>query len=131
MQAALRQALDTAQNELADAELQLLEARGRAEQARVTASRLAAAVAALEGKPAAEPPVEQKRDSSEAERRAHNSEGGVSKSSRATKQENPLAHVRCAGCGCTGTMSEQYVQAPSGTTVRMLVCNDCGNQSIV
>lgn len=102
---ALQEALDSAQSELAAAEVALLEATARANSARESAARLESAVAALNGSsppPAAKP---RKKDSN-----------------------NPLADVKCQGCGSIGKMAEQVVAAPSGTTVRMLVCGNCGNQ---
>jgi hypothetical protein len=42
---------------------------------------------------------------------------------------NPLAHIRCAGCGTVGSTVEQMLQAPSGVPVRMMVCTQCNNQT--
>lgn len=104
--------LDVAQKELAEAEIALLEANATAAGLRETVARLAAATAALNGEspPSAAPLPKQERKAPK------------------TKSNNPLADVKCQGCGSIGTMVEDLVAAPSGATVRMLVCNKCNNQ---
>lgn len=41
---------------------------------------------------------------------------------------NPMAHVKCSGCGVAGKLSQQIIQAPSGAPVSMLICGGCNNQ---
>ena len=124
---ALVAALDAAQNELAEAEVALLEAKARAEAARTAASRLKAAKAALDGAPITT------SEAQPAEQRTPNPQGEGSTPSRRAKPEdnNPLAHLKCKGCGKVGSLSEQYMTAPSGALVRMLVCGSCKNQNIM
>lgn len=126
----LSKALEDAQTEQADAEVALIEARVRANEAADEVSRLSAAVAAMTGEKTL-------RGSSEhPERSVHAREAVGENPTPATKPKkeevyNPLAHLKCRGCGTKGKMAEQYVTAPSGAIVRMLVCGDCGNQSMM
>lgn len=138
----LQSELDSAQIDLADAEIALLEANAAAIDLREKVRRLEAAVAALNG--ASPPPAADRKQRSgsegssgkerdpiedmtpeefDAERRRRQRER--EKERLAT---DPLAHVKCAGCGQKGVMREAYVQAPSGAPVRVLQCNSCGNQ---
>jgi hypothetical protein len=142
----LEQSLDSAQNELAAAEIALAEANARAETARESAFRLEAAVAAMNGE---SPPSAASNGGISAGKPAPTDEaaGSASNLDEMTPEEfdahrrkrqrerekeelanNPLAHVKCAGCGTNGSMNEQYITAPSGAPVRMLVCSNCGNQ---
>ncbi len=142
-------ALDTAQTELAGAEIALLEATARAGDARKEASRLEAAVAALRGESPPATPSNVPLHGADSDSKPDN---GGSTPSRAANQEltaeefdkdrkrrqrkrekeiqenNPLAHVKCAGCGELGSMVDTIQQAPSGATVRMMVCSCCNNQ---
>ena len=118
----LQDELDTAQNALADAEIALLEANAAATDLREKVRRLEAAVAALNG---TSPPPAAPQDSRVSE------EGNPGKERDPKKQptnDNPLAHIKCAGCGQKGVMHEEYIQAPSGAPVKVLVCSSCGNQ---
>lgn len=129
IESSLRQALELAEHDNALAQLQYLEARNAAETAAKKLARLQAAVSALTGEvPSA--PVAQ-----EVERGPSKSEADGSRPSRRSKRKepsnNPLAHLKCAGCGVAGQMAESYIQAPSGATVRMLICGSCRNQSML
>lgn len=108
--------LDAAQNELAQAEISLLEATARAVSLREQAARLTAAVAAMKGEspPTAAPPT--KHEEEPAER------------PKPQESNDPLAHARCAGCGLKGTLTEVMRSTPGGAIVRMLECRKCGNQ---
>lgn len=128
----LIKALDAAQAELAQAEISLLKSTTAAEEARIGASRLEAAVAALRGEsPAATtkspedfhaPTLDMTPEEFEAHRRRR---------ARAREQENqannPYASLKCTGCGSVGSMSPTIITAPSGMPVHMLTCR-CGNQ---
>ena len=155
--AALDKSLHEAQNELAGAEIALLEATARAEEARDASLRLKAAVAALSGEPppAADAPRGESEnvidfldrtsgdgsssaDRSDKERAAaadmtpEEFDAQRKKRQRAREKElkdnNPLAHIKCAGCGVVGDMVDTITQAPSGATIRMMVCSSCNNQ---
>lgn len=151
---ALTEALDTAQDELAQAEIALLQSTAVAETLRDEVAKLGAAVAALSGeKPPADPP----KDSAvaqEVERLSDTQEVGGSNPSGATKSihemtpeefdkerrrkqrqkqkeaeaNNPYAQLPCGGCGTKGSMQDSFVTAPSGASIRMLVCSKCNNQ---
>lgn len=142
------------QNELAAAELALIEAQVRAENARTNSARYEAAVAALSGEPppaAVSTPVETPKEVIEAENTPNGAEDTPSRDDMAElspeefdkarkrrqrqrqKEEmanNPYAHVKCSGCGSLGTMRDSIVTAPSGAPLRMMVCGGCGNQII-
>jgi hypothetical protein len=140
--AALESALEAAQNELELAEIGLLEATARAEAARIEQNRLQAAVAALRGEPPAAAPVEQNNkieqkeafveDIDEWERqRAVKMAAKEAEAKRAEKERlanDPMAQIRCTGCGNKGTLVAQFLQSPGGMPVRMLVCTGCSNQ---
>ena len=145
MLAQLTNARDTAQNELASAEIVLLEANAAAETLREEVYRLEAAVAVLSGeKPPAEPqtaaqPVESTQIGTKDtpngdihEMTPEEFDAERKRKQRAREKENqannPLAGVKCQGCGQLGTMADTIIQAPSGATVRMMVCGSCGNQ---
>ena len=104
---ALTEALDGAQNELKSAEIALLEAKVRAEEARMAESRLSAAVAALKGEISG-PPDPQPEERAEKPRKEVNS-----------APDNPYGHLKCSGCGVQGNM----VPGAHG----MFVCQTCGN----
>lgn len=112
--------LDSAQSELAAAEVALLEATERAAKASERAKRLEAAVAALNG--VADVPIDKGRDLADSDTAVE------PLPPKKPKPDNPLAHVKCAGCGSYGTMYEGIQQAPSGAVVRLMTCNSCGNQ---
>ena len=145
---ALTEARNRAQTELASAEIVLLEASAAAGTLREEVSRLEAAVAALKGKLRVEPLAtvdkvpeftetvnsatrlaasEMSPEEFNAERR-RKQRVAKKKQREEELENNPLANVRCSGCGCTGTMQESLIQAPSGATVRMMVCYKCNNQ---
>lgn len=146
----LRDSLDSAQTELAQAELALCEATARAEAAREGTARLEAAVAALSGEP---PPAVTEdtqignKDTQDTPIPATNPDRQViqdlspeefdaqrKKRQRERQKEeqanNPYAHIKCSGCGSLGTLNETVIQAPSGAPVRMMICGSCGNQLI-
>lgn len=118
----LQDELNAAQTALAEAEISLLEANAAATSLREKAARLQAAVAALNGEsplrgePAKVHVPEEGNPGKERDRR------------KQPQNDNPLAHIKCAGCGQKGVMDEQYIQAPSGAPVKVLICSSCGNQ---
>lgn len=145
----LEQGLEVAQKELASAEIGLIEAVARADEARANAARLQVAIAALRG----EPIPEQRRGGAEAACRAHNPEDAGSSPAPASNQEvpsndeeragrplkkapkkpkrtDPLADFKCRGCGEVGTTYENILATSAGGAVRMLVCSDCSNQTM-
>ena len=150
----LTEARDKVQTELAGAEIVLLEATANAGALREEARRLEAAVAVLSGEPPAAAPISVVAQ--EVEQLSDTQQVDGSPPSRTTMQElspeefdaerkrtqrqrdkerkaeelanNPLAHIKCSGCGRTGTMQDTVMQAPSGATVRMMVCYKCNNQ---
>ena len=150
--AALDKSLHEAQNELAGAEIALLEATARAKEAREASLRLKAAVLALKGEtpavpaevaalsgesPPATEPTATKRLPREEERGLQDLSPEEFDAQRKKKQRrrekevqdnNPLAHLKCAGCGTVGTLVDTVTQAPSGAPVRMMVCSKCNNQ---
>ena len=136
--AALDKSLHEAQNELAGAEIALLEATARAEEARDASLRLKAAVAALAGEsPPATPPTGEHSPEVVEERGIQDLspeefDAQRKKKQRAREKElkdnNPLAHIKCAGCGVVGDMVDTITQAPSGAPIRMMVCSKCNNQ---
>ena len=136
----LEKALNSAQNELIEAETSLLEVSARAELARNEVSRLKAAVAALSGEPptaASEeaaapedtPDLIEDPDEWEKERnrklRERNKE--LEEIERAN---NPLYDTKCMGCGQKGVLQNQVIQAPSGVPLQAVVCTSCGNMLI-
>lgn len=141
--------LDAAQSELAQAEILLLEAKADAESLREKTARLKAAVAALNGEspPTAAPsdrvkeqPVSETatgtpdgtphdpRDDMTPEEFDADRKRRQRAKEKAQKENNPLAHLKCTGCGQGGHMVEAFLASPSGVPVRMLVCGKCGNQ---
>jgi len=150
MLAQMEAALETAQTELAVADIALMEATARQQVAQEAASRLQSAVAALGGKAPAEPavPTIPEATALSANQVLENAHGDIHEltpeefdAERKRKQRvrdkerrqeemanNPLAHVKCSGCGRQGTMQDTVMQAPSGATVRMMVCYKCNNQ---
>ena len=147
--AALDKSLHEAQNELTGAEIALLEATARAKEAREASLRLKAAVAALSGESPPATALNVPLHGADLDSKPNN---GGSTPSRAAIQEltseqfdaerkrrqrkrekevqdnNPLAHLKCAGCGTLGTLVDTVTQAPSGAPVRMMVCSKCNNQ---
>lgn len=152
----MKVALETAQTELAGADIALMEATALQQAAFDTAMRLEAAVAALGGAktPAAEhsaPQVVSDGSVSGDYVEVPNTGTGTAGIHDLTPEEfdaerlrkqrkrdkerkaealanNPLAHLKCSGCGRVGTMQDTMMQAPSGATVRMMVCFKCNNQ---
>lgn len=130
---ALGEALNTALVELDRARIKYLEAKAESRAAEEKAKRLEAAVAAMNGQiaPVAQEaergPLKSEVDGSSPPRRAK------SKNPRKKRnnENNPLAHLKCAGCGSKGSMAQTVIQAPSGAYVRMLVCGECNNQSLM
>lgn len=43
--------------------------------------------------------------------------------------ENPLADIKCTGCGQKGHLQQSVIQAPSGMPLQAIVCTSCGNQT--
>lgn len=125
----LRAELEQSEGTLVAKEAQLVELQADVAENRESVSRLRSALAALEGRP--QPDM---RVSSEGERAAHTREGAVAESASATRSkpapepDNPLAHLKCKGCGAQGTLRQQILQSSSGMPVNMLTCVDCGNQ---
>ena len=119
MLSALTEERDRAQNELASAEIALIEATAAAEVLREAVRRLDAAVAALSGAEPAAPPDTGSKE--EFERK-------VQERQKAEIAANPLANLRCNGCGQSGHIRETYLTAPSGASVHMLICGACNNQ---
>lgn len=151
----LTEARDKVQTELAEAEIALLESTARAEALRDEVWKLDAAVAALSGeKPPAEPTAQNSGIAQEVERDPDTIEVEGSTPSSATsgihemsaeefdkerkrrqrsKQKeldaaNPYSEVPCGGCGTKGSLNDSFVTAPSGASIRMLVCSKCNNQ---
>ncbi len=144
----LTEARDKAQAEFATAQVSLLEARARATEAESVALKLEAAVAALKGETPVEPltavnvvtgVIHTAPDSPPTAERAVAREISPEEFDKQRKQRqkkrqaeidaaNPLAHVRCGGCGVTGKMNDTIMQAASGATIRMMVCSGCNNQ---
>ena len=130
-------ALELAQSELAEAEIALIEASAKAEVARESAARLESAVAALSGEP---PPAAATYEAAVAKGRGEPElspeefDKQRKKRQRARQKEldaqNPLAHIKCSGCGRKGKMTDSIIQAPSGAQVRMMICGSCGNQTM-
>lgn len=125
--------LECAQNDLIAAELAYVEASAERETAQEAVSRLKAAVAALSGEspPATIPKNEVASPKEEVDSAEWEAEQNRKRRLREKELEenNPLAHLKCSGCGKKGSMAESYVQAPSGSPVRMLICGKCGNQA--
>ena len=130
------EALDLAQSESAVAEIALIEASAKAETTRESVVRLEAAVAALSGElPSAavetltltgtKPVDELSPEEFDKQRK---------KRQKARKKEldaqNPLAHIKCSGCGEKGKLVDSIISAPSGAQVRMMICGGCGNQTM-
>lgn len=42
---------------------------------------------------------------------------------------NPLAQIKCTGCGRAGHLQQTMIQAPSGIPLQCIVCSSCGNQT--
>ncbi len=148
---ALDLALDSAQTELAAAEIGLAEATARAVSAREGQARLKAAVAALSG----EPPPAAPAASTQGDDAAFQAEGDGSSPSRSSIQaltpeefdaqrkrkqrkrekeliaQYPYGTIKCTGCGVVGKLNETLIQAPSGVPVKMLICAGCGNQTMI
>lgn len=148
----LREASEKSQTELVEAEIALAEASARAVGAREAYSRLETAVAVLSGEPppAATPQRIQEQPAGETvapdtpggnptpgrERMADLSPEEFDKERKRKQRQrqkeedanNPMAHVKCSGCGVAGKLSQQIIQAPSGAPVSMLICGGCNNQ---
>ena len=132
-----KEALELAQVELADAEIASIEASARAEEARQSASRLESAVAALSGEP---PPASASRqvqpagESPAPKLSPEEFDKQRKQRQRAREKEleaqNPLAHIKCSGCGRKGKLVDSIISAPSGAQVRMMICGGCGNQTM-
>lgn len=138
----LTEARDRAQNELAEAEIALLQSTAATEVLRDEVSRLNAAVAALSGeKPPAEPsahvvePVSAPTESANPDIHEMTPEEFDKERRRKQRQKeaeeraaNPYGEVPCGGCGTKGTLQDSFITAPSGVQLRMLVCTKCNNQ---
>ncbi len=139
-------ARDEAQAELIKAEVALIDATTRSVAAREGADRLEAAVAALSGESTAAtvPKLPEftetvnNEGTTTVERQAQADlspeEFDKQRKRRQRKKEkeeianNPLAHLKCAGCGQLGTLQEVMLEAPSGIPIRCMTCSKCGNQ---
>ena len=137
----LQDELDAAQTALAEAEIALLEANAAATDLREKVRRLEAAVAALNGESPLrgdnpdrvpeegnsgkerDPIEDMSPEEFDADRRRRQRE-----KEKQRLANDPLAQIKCAGCGQNGVMAETYIQAPSGAPVKVLTCSSCGNQ---
>ena len=137
------EALDLAQSESAVAEIALIEASAKAETTRESVVRLEAAVAALSGELPSAAPTEPSKDGDIGralvkrgmeELSAEDFDKQRKKRQKARKKEldaqNPLAHIKCSGCGEKGKLVDSIISAPSGAQVRMMICGGCGNQTM-
>lgn len=122
-------ALDEAQDELAQAEMGLVEASARAEAARLEVRKLKAAVAALSGEPppAAAPERQETAEMTQEEFDAHRKARQREKRQQ-EQANNPYGHMKCSGCGEIGKMNAQIITTSTGAPVKLLVCGGCGNQ---
>ena len=131
-----KEALELAQSESAEAEIALIEASARAEVTRESVMRLESAVAALSGElpPAAPKTSPERVESATKDLSPEEFDKQRKQRQRARQKEldaqNPLAHIKCSGCGRKGTLVDSMIQAPSGATIRMLICGKCGNQTM-
>lgn len=139
---ALSAALDDAQSELIAADIALMEATARQQAAFDIAARLNAAVAALDGAPvkpsiavtaipAENPDKSNIHDLTPEEFDAlRKQKQALARKERDDweREHNPLYHMRCSGCGKTGSMQQTMITAPSGAMVAMKVCSSCNNQ---
>ena len=148
---ALKEALHTAQSELALADIALMEATAHQQVAFASATKLASAVAALSGEPSAlqltSPLTGEAIEATESQRRESQTPSihdmtpdefnAQRKAKQAQKrreddewrsQNDPLYHMKCSGCGLTGTLAQTLMTAPSGQQVAMKVCTKCNNQ---
>ena len=141
----MKTALQEAQTEKQVADIALMEATARAEVASDAATRLESAVAALEGTKVPSPPTaaceskadiiidsnDERRNLSyeefEADRKVRQRQAKRD-AKKAAEANNPYAHLKCNGCGRTGSLQDTVMRAPSGATVRMMVCSGCNNQ---
>jgi hypothetical protein len=105
---------------LAKAEIALIEMNAAAEELRTENSRLKAALAALNGEIPGNPV---------------NAENSADNLRKPAKQEpeihNPLAHLKCNGCGTEGSLEEHILTTGAGGIVRSMVCRECNNQMIM
>ena len=141
----LTEARDKAQNELAQAEIALMQSTAAAEVLREEVRRLSAAVAALSGEKAPADPSGRTDDDVIPEEAPqgdiHEMTPEEFDAERKRKQRqrqkeldaenlanNPYALVPCGGCGTKGSLRDSFITAPSGAQVRMLVCSKCNNQ---
>ena len=146
--------LEAAQTELALAEIALIEATARAEQAREAHARHTAASAALSGETPVGPPAQPPREADEdiityldrtetqtperaaaAELTPEQFDAQRKKKQKARRQEeideNPYGTMKCPGCGIVGQMTENTMTTAGGGIVRMLVCGGCKNQQMM
>ena len=138
--------LQDAQDELADAEMAFMEATARVEKSREGTERLVSDVAGLKGvNPvgmvtvpveeyiATENPATSPERAAAAKQTPEEFDAARRRKKRAREKEeqanNPLAHIKCSGCGKVGSTVETIIEAPSGAPTRMMICNKCGNQS--
>jgi hypothetical protein len=158
MLAALREAQQEAQTEKVAADIALIEATARSSQANEAATRLDSAVAALTGEIPVRPPSQPliiedtrtgesitgtpvpgdvitgqdaRRDMTPEEfdaDRVQRQRKARRKAKLEAEANNPYSHLKCSGCGTLGTLNDTVMQAPSGATVRMMVCSGCNNQ---
>jgi hypothetical protein len=123
--------LESAQDELVAAQVAALEAVARHEDAEKDVRKLEAAVAALRGEP---PPASQPKSAVQEaiekevltpEEWEKEQAAKRRKREKELQEQNPLAHVKCSGCGTKGSLAESYIQSPAGSPVRTLVCSKC------
>ena len=149
--------LQDAQSELASAEIALIEATARAEDAREAHARHEAASAALKGEIPVGPSAPEPRgddepitaymdrtgeDTLHGSDRAHNAtltpeefDKERKQRQKARQQEeidnNPHGKMKCPGCGVVGKMIENTLTTGGGGVVKMLVCGGCKNQQLM
>ena len=137
-----REALELAQSESAEAEIALIESSARAEVTRESVARLESAVAALSGEmPSAAyvsdgsvsgdfVPVERAGKDLSSEEFDKQRKKRQRAREKELEAQNPLAHIKCSGCGVKGKLVDSIITAPSGAQIRMMICGKCGNQTM-
>ncbi|KKM77738.1 hypothetical protein LCGC14_1366940 [marine sediment metagenome] len=143
IQEAAEQALEESLAELAAAEIQLMEATARAQNAREVELRLKNAIAALNGETPTSSSQEQvipdkvplRAERAETAAMTPEQFDAERKRNQRRRQKeeienNPLGHLKCPGCGEVGKMTDQVMTTKGGGTVRMLACGGCGNQQL-
>lgn len=125
----LKAELKETQALLGKEEVEFLELQAQLADRREAVRRLQAAVDALEGRlqpaqsgsSAVEPP-------SDTREVAGSNPAPTTKQPSAPEPVNPLAHLKCKGCGTTGSLQQAILQSSGGMPISMLSCTDCGNQ---